>query len=177
MEALLAIRRFMIRPAMSDDRAKLMLLIDAIGLFPPDELKEVESLLADYFAGNTGSDHFWITDDDGGHLVGVAYYAPERMTNGTWNLYLIGVHPSYRGQGRGAALLRLIEQILAERGGRLLLVETSGLPEFERTRTFYRKCGFEEEACIREFYKAGDDKIIFRKALTKQGVKAFANVS
>ena len=45
------------------------------------------------------------------------------------------------------------------------LVETSGLPEFERARAFYRKCGYEEEARIREFYNAGEDKIVFRKAL------------
>ncbi|MEM9508310.1 MAG: GNAT family N-acetyltransferase, partial [Cyanobacteria bacterium P01_E01_bin.35] len=31
---------------------------------------------------------------------------------------------------------------------------------------FYRKCGYEQEAQIREFYQAGEDKIIFRKSLT-----------
>jgi hypothetical protein len=36
---------------------------------------------------------------------------------------------------------------------------------FEYVRSFYRKSGYGEEARIREFYKAGDDKIIFRKAL------------
>ncbi len=32
-------------------------------------------------------------------------------------------------------------------------------------RSFYRKIGNEEEARIREFYSAGVDKIVFRKAL------------
>ena len=58
-----------------------------------------------------------------------------------------------------------IEQMLTQRGERVLLVETSGLEDFEYVRAFYRKSGYEEEARIREFYKAGDDKIIFRKAL------------
>ena len=138
-----------IRPAMPDDRAGLMAVVDASGLFPPGELEEVSNLLADYFAGNLGSDHFWITDDDGEGPVGVAYYAPERMTNGTWNLYLIAVHPDHQGEGRGAALLRHVEQTLANRGERLLLVETSGLASFGATRAFYRKCGYDEEARIR----------------------------
>lgn len=87
------------------------------------------------------------------------------MTEGTWNLYLIAIHPSYQRQGRGAALLNHIEYMLAKHGERVLLVETSGLEDFEYVRAFYRKSGYDEEARIREFYKAGDDKIIFRKAL------------
>ena len=121
-------------------------------------------MLADYLDGNSNSDHFWITDDEDG-LVGVAYCAPEPMTNGTWNLLLIAVRPDRQGQGRGAALMRYVEQTLTARGERLLLVETSGLANFERTRAFYRNCGYDEEARIRDFYKAGDDKIVYRKVL------------
>ncbi|MGV2830190.1 GNAT family N-acetyltransferase [Myxosarcina sp. GI1(2024)] len=107
---------------------------------------------------------FWIVYDDKG-LVGVAYYAPEQYADGTWNLYFIAVHPSRQGEGIGKKILFYVEQTLAERGERLLLIETSGLPNFERTRAFYRTNGYDEEARIREFYKAGDDKIIFGKAL------------
>ncbi len=61
--------------------------------------------------------------------------------------------------------MRHIEQALAANGQRLLLVETSGLPRFEKTRAFYKKLGYNEEARIREFYQAGEDKIIFCKAI------------
>jgi len=88
------------------------------------------------------------------------------MTSGTWNLYLIAVHPLHQGKGCGGALVATLEAMLAARGERVLLVETSSLPEFERTRAFYVKHGYDEEARIREFYKAGEDKIVFRKALT-----------
>ena len=106
------------------------------------------------------------TNEDESGVVAIAYCAPERMTEGTWNLYLIAVHPSYQGKGHGTAMVSYIEKMLAERGERLLLVETSGLPDFERTQAFYRRCGYTEEARIREFYQAGEDKIVFRKALT-----------
>lgn len=62
-------------------------------------------------------------------------------------------------------MLHYVEQQLVDRGERVLLVETSGLERFERTRAFYRQRGYEEEARIREFYQAGEDKIIFRKSL------------
>jgi ribosomal protein S18 acetylase RimI-like enzyme len=64
--------------------------------------------------------------------------------------------------------MRHMENALRANGQRLLLVETSGLPIYERTRAFYAKCGYEEEARIRDFYTAGDDKIVFRKALNAE---------
>lgn len=154
----------MIRPTSPEDVDALLALAVAAGIAPPGETGPLAEVLNDYFAGALGPDHRWITDDDGGP-VGVAYYAPERMTDGTWNLTMIAVHPDRQGQGRGAALLGHVERVLAEQGARLLIVDTSGLPEFERTRAFYRKCGYEEEARIREFWKAGDDKVVYRKVL------------
>jgi len=158
----------MIRSTTPNDTIALIAIADAIG-FQPNELEDLSEMLSDYFGSDSESDHFWITDDDNGP-VGVAYCEPERMTDQTWNLQLIAIRPDRQGQGRGAILLRYVEQTLMARGGRVLLVETSGLPDFERTRAFYRKCGYEEEARIRDFYKAGDDKIVYRKALLKESI-------
>jgi ribosomal protein S18 acetylase RimI-like enzyme len=121
-------------------------------------------VLGESLRGELGPDHVWLTDDDGGP-VGVAYYAPERMAEGTWNLYMLAVHPDRQRQGRGAAMVRHVERELSGRGARLLLIETSGLGRFERTRAFYRALRYDEEARIRDFYNAGDDKVVFRKAL------------
>jgi len=46
-----------------------------------------------------------------------------------------------------------------------VLVETSGSSDFERTRAFYAKCGYEAEARIRDYYAAGEAMVMFRKAL------------
>nr|WP_294167851.1 GNAT family N-acetyltransferase [uncultured Sphingomonas sp.] len=144
----------------SDDLPALKRVIDANGLFPSEML---DGMTAAYLAGDEAGG-LWLTDDDGGP-VGVVYLSPERMTTGTWNMLLIAVHPDRQGRGRGTGLVRHVEQILTDRGQRILLVETSGLPEFEDTRRFYRTRGYQEEARIREFYAAGEDKVIFRKAL------------
>ena len=97
--------------------------------------------------------------------MGIAYVAPERMTEGTWNLYLIAVHPNHQKKGYGKSLLQHVEQTLADQGERILLVETAGTDDFEYVRMFYRNNGYEEEARIREFYASGIDKIVFRKLL------------
>lgn len=104
----------MIRPATPDDMDALMNLASAIDLFQPHELEQLGNILAGYFDGSLGSDHFWLTYDDGGP-VGVAYFAPEPYAYGTWNLYFIAVHPDRQGEGRGATLLRHVEQTLAAR--------------------------------------------------------------
>lgn len=154
----------MIRPTIPDDQEILMEIAVAIGLFTEGELEELGGMLTEYFNGGLGEDHFWLTYDDGGP-TGVAYYAPEPYTYGTWNLYFIAVHPQYQGQGIGTKLVQYVEQKLATQGERLLLIETSGLAKLEGTRAFYSKLGYHEEARIREFYRAGEDKIIFRKVL------------
>lgn len=151
----------MIRPTVPADVTALLALASTAMSFSQDELEELNTSLTDYFSGKT-THHLWLADDDGG-LVAAAYCAPERMTNGTWNLLLIAVHPDHQGQGRGTALITHIEQMLTTQGAHLLLVET--LASFDRTRAFYRKCGFGEEARIRDFYEVGADKIVYRKVL------------
>ena len=150
-----------IRPVKSPDLPALKTAIATNDLFPAEML---DDMMSDYF-NNPDSKDIWFTHVQN-EPVAVGYCAPEKMTEGTWNLYLIAVHPQHQGLGYGSAMMNYIEQLLAERGERILLVETSALDSFEKTRSFYRRCGYEEEARIRQFYQAGEDKIIFRKSLT-----------
>lgn len=155
----------MIRSTTAADTAALMLLAEALGLFEPQELAELKTMLLAYLNGETRSGEFWLTDDDDDHgPVGVAYCAPERMTEGTWNLLFIAIHPDHQGQGRGGQLIRQVEHLLKARGAHLLIAET--LAEFELTRAFYRQCGYREQACIPDFYAPGADKIVYCKPLT-----------
>lgn len=151
----------LIRPTFAVDLPALKQVIDRTELFPGDMLDE---MAAGFLAGQGGEER-WLTADDGGP-VAVAYYVPERMTDGTYNLLLIAVDPDRQGGGVGTALMAHVEADLARRGGRVLLVETSGLPSFARTRGFYAHIGYDQEARIRDFYQAGEDKVVFRRALT-----------
>jgi ribosomal protein S18 acetylase RimI-like enzyme len=141
----------------------------------PSQTEELAQMLNKHF-DDAASPEIWLTqlDDTGNqpelpNIIGLAYVAPERMTEGTWNLLLIAIHPHHQKKGHGKALLRHVEQLLAQQEGtRILLVETSGTDDFDYVRSFYRHRGYDEEARIREFYAAGVDKIIFRKALNSK---------
>ena len=153
----------MIRAAEPKDREAIATLLPALGLFEAEEVEMILGMMDEYF-DSPDSPELWFVDDENGP-VGIAYAAPERMTQGTWNLYLIAVHPEHQKQGRGAALLGHVEQTLAAQKERVLLVETAGVDEFEYVRQFYRKSGFREEARISGFYAEGVDKVIFWKQL------------
>lgn len=150
----------LIRPIVRADLPALKRVIASTDLFPPDML---EGMMDGHLNGASDA-VLWLTVANP-HPVAIAYAAPEPMTEGCWNLYLIAVHADHHSQGMGQALLRYVEDVLAVEGVRVLLVETSGNAGFARTRAFYAQAGYEEEARIREFYATGEDKIIFRKAL------------
>ncbi len=153
-----------IRPAAADDQSAILDLAVASGLFQQDETAVLAEMLADVFNGQL-PDHHWIVLENAATVIAAAYVAPEVMSDRAWNLYFIAVARRHQGRGHGTTLLAHVEGVLRKRGERLLLIETSGLEGFAATRRFYRGNGYEEEARIRDFYRAGEDKIVFRKLL------------
>jgi ribosomal protein S18 acetylase RimI-like enzyme len=146
-----------IRAMTHDDLAAAGAVIAAVDLFPPDLLPEMAA------PGLSGSaPELWLIAEGG---EGLAYAVPERLTDGTWNLLALAVLPALQGQGLGRALVAAVEAEVRSRGGRLLLVETSGTEGFSGTRAFYRRLGFHREAQIRDYYAAGDDKVIYTRPL------------
>ena len=149
-----------IRPVVRADIPSIKRIVDAT-LFPADLL---DDMIAP-FLRQEGCTDIWLTHDHGEGPIAVAFCEAERMTEGTWNLLAIGVLPDRQGQGIGAGMVASLEAMLADRGERVLIVETSGLAQYEPARRFYRRLGYAEEARIREFYAAGEDKIVFWKSL------------
>lgn len=147
-----------IRPPRQENVAEIAKIVTATGMFPAEMLDE---MMAPFFRGE--ADELWFVI--GRPVVGVAYAVPERLTNGTWNQLLVAVDPASQGTGIGKRLMRNLEGVAAQRGGRVVIAETSGTEAFEPTRAFYRGIGYTEEARIRDFWDQGDDKIIFRRAL------------
>ncbi len=155
----------MIRETRSDDSAALLAIVGSSGQFDANGLAHVKETLANYLEGK--SEDLWFTADDD-EPIGVAYCAPEPVTDGTWNLLMLWTRHDRHGQGHGSALVSHVEKVLAERGVRLLIVETSGSADFETARAFYNRCGFTKEARIQDFFAAGDDKIVYTKPLSRK---------
>jgi ribosomal protein S18 acetylase RimI-like enzyme len=98
-------------------------------------------------------------------MLGYACFGPHSLTQGTYDLYWIVVDPTAQGHGIGHALLARVEAEVQARGGRLLLVETSGTPAYAPARRFYESSGYRCEAVVHDFYAPGDDLLIFSKDL------------
>jgi ribosomal protein S18 acetylase RimI-like enzyme len=156
-----------IRETIAGDSAALLAIVERSDQFDANGLAHVKETLVNYLEGK--SEDLWFTADDG-EPVGVAYCAPEPVTDGTWNLLMLWTRHDRHGQGHGSALVSHVEKILIERGVRLLIVETSGSAAFETARAFYDRCGFTQEARIQNFFAAGDDKIVYTKPLSSESV-------
>jgi ribosomal protein S18 acetylase RimI-like enzyme len=103
--------------------------------------------------------------DDAGAPQGYYCVGPTPMTEGTYDLYWIATDPSLHGAGVGSELLKHCEQYVRREGGRLIVAETSSKPSYERTRTFYARKGYREEARIGNYYARGDDLVLYVKQL------------
>jgi ribosomal protein S18 acetylase RimI-like enzyme len=152
----------MIRNTISNDSEALMTIVSDSSQFDAGGIAHVKSTLAQHLSGDGGE--IWLTADDG-EPVGVAYCAQEAVTLGTWNLLMLWIRKDRDRCGHGSALVAHVERELITRSARLLIVETSGLPEFEVARAFYSKCGFEQEARIKNFFAAGEDKLVYTKPI------------
>ena len=149
-----------IRPTNPEDIPALREVLEATGLFP-DEL--LPDMLSPFLGG--AAEALWLTSLDGSRPAGFSYSVAEDFAPGTWNMLALAMDPARQGRGHGTALVRATEDHLRASGARLLIVDTSGTAPFTRTRRFYATLGYDEEARIRDFWAAGDDKVTFRKAL------------
>jgi len=100
-----------------------------------------------------------------GRPVGYVCFGQTPMTEATFDLYWLVVSASERGRGLGRALVSGFEDHLRERGARTVRVETSSLEGQGGASRFYESAGYRRAGVIPDFYRAGDDLLIFAKAL------------
>ena len=151
-----------IRKVVKNDVEGLKSVLDSIDLFPAEML---DDMMSNYF-DNPESEDIWFTVVQNETPISVGYCVPEKLTDGTYNLLAIGVQNDLQAKGIGGTMMTFIEDYLKNLGHRILIVETSSLPEFQLTRDFYLKRGYILEATLRDFWKEGDDKVIFWKKLS-----------
>jgi ribosomal protein S18 acetylase RimI-like enzyme len=68
--------------------------------------------------------------------------------------------------GFGRRLIEYVEGDIVKCRGRMLLIETSSQESYNATIRFYKKAGYKLMARIKNFYRIGDDKLVFSKELT-----------
>ena len=156
----------MIATATEPDGSQIQSITAQAGVFSPEEIECVRELWEEYITlGPEQCGYYFIVYREVDQVLGFACYGPRDLTDGAFDLYWIAVDPTARCRGVGRALLTASENVVRERGGRMLIAETSGTPHYESTRKFYFSMRYENEASIKDFYAIGDDLLVFVKRI------------
>lgn len=156
----------MISIAATKDGQPIRAITANTSVFSPEEVDCVLELWEEYRQkGAQVSGYNFVVERESSRVRGYACYGPRSLTEGTYDLFWIAVDPECRRSGVGRALLEWVEEDIHKMGGRLVVVETSGLEKYASTRRFYLATGYTLEATLKDFYKNGDDLVIFTKHL------------
>jgi len=150
-----------IRAVIQKDIDELKKVVDSSELFPSEYLDE---MISDYL-NNTDTQDIWFAYFDDKIPTAIGYCVPEKLTDGTYNLLAIGVSQDSQRNGLATEMMKYIEQLLKLKDGRILIVETSSDDAQIGARKFYQKIGYTQMAVIKDFWKDGEDKIVFWKKL------------
>lgn len=148
-------------PSLPSERDEIARVTQAAGVFHADELTTPLELFDGYVHDPAASGYYFLSARRDGRVVGYACYGPTPLTEGTFDLYWIVVESAAQGQGSGRAIFERVVAEINQRGGRLMMVWTSGTPAYIGTRSFYTRVGCKLEAQIRDFYRPHDDLCIF----------------
>jgi ribosomal protein S18 acetylase RimI-like enzyme len=155
-----------IRPMVVKDRTPLRSLLVGSQVFTPEEI-DVAMELIDVVVKYPHQKDYQIDCMANGQDQPIGYicYGPAPMTEGTFDLYWIVVDSGYQSQGIGSRLLTFLEKRVRERHGRMILIDTSSIDQYEKAQKFYLRNGFQEVARIPDYYHPGNDRVTFCKRL------------
>ncbi len=156
-----------LRPLLEKDRAALLSILIKTRAFTSAEIDVAMELIDIVLKDRTQKDYrIDCMAEDQDLAVGYICYGPTPMTEGTFDLYWIAVDPGFQEKGVGSTLVDFLEKAVKDRGGRMILADTSTVPFYEKTRRFYVNNGFQEVARIPDYYHPGNDRITFYRRLT-----------
>jgi ribosomal protein S18 acetylase RimI-like enzyme len=99
-------------------------------------------------------------------FAGYCLAGPTPLTESTWHLYWLCVHPQFQRRGVASALQSALENTVRTCGGKRIVVETGGRPEYHPARAFYHFAGYIECGRIADYYRPGDACSFLCKVLT-----------
>ena len=161
------------RSLLPSDRAQLIDILSQGAGFRSEEIEcaieLIDGALAPSDQGQSEKNGYEVRvaveDDNSDRVLGYACFGATPMTAAAYDLYWLVVAEAARGRGIGAALCSAVGDELKGRGGRVIRVETSSLEGQGGARRFYEKVGFRLAGAIPDFYRDGDDLLVFAKGL------------
>ncbi len=155
-----------IRPTVSEDHDEILRILKMTGYFTSEEIEIADELLNSYFDHSLDSG-YWTYTALADKVAGYVCYGPTPLTEGTYDIYWIAVDPDFQGRKIGTELLTFAEDDIAKHKGRMVTLNTSSQEKYSSTRSFYLKRGYHEGARIRNYYRLGDDLVIYVKLISE----------
>jgi ribosomal protein S18 acetylase RimI-like enzyme len=150
-----------VRCPAASDRHVIHETLTRCGAFTDEEIR----VAIEMFDSGLAGDYSLLAIEAGGTVRAYACFGKASLTERSWYLYWICVDRAVQGTGIGQALQQSVEDSVRQMGGDRLVLETSGRPDYARSRRFYERAGFTVHGRIPDFYKPGDDCIIYCKTL------------
>jgi len=157
-----------IRGIEAADRTGLLQILNDTNMFTPAEISVAMELIDTALTKPEQTDYLILVAVNDQKPAGYVCYGPTPATEGTFDLYWIAVAPQVQGKGIGTDLLAYVESAVKAQQGHLIIIETSSQEKYWPTRNFYIRKGYTIAAQIKDFYRLGDDRVIFVKYF-KQG--------
>jgi len=155
-----------IRPLLEEDIAALGKILEATEVFSSEEVDVATEMMNDAAVEGGDEDYAMFTYvDESGTVRGYYCVGPVSFSTTTFDLYWIATDPAVHGQGIGKKLIMHCEEYVRGNNGMKIVAETSSRSAYEGTRKFYERCGFSEEARIRNYYRQGDDLVVYTKTV------------
>lgn len=152
-----------IEPAASAHREKLFALVSQIRNFSDAEKELAREVITDALLPEKNDYTLLAAFAEQDMLAGFICFGPIPITEKRWDLYWIAVDPHYARQGIGSRLVQAMETSLGK--GVRIYIDTSSTEGYDTARTFYEQHGYQPVCLLSDFYKTGDDKIVYCKEL------------
>lgn len=140
-------------------------LVASTDFFTAEEVNIAVELVEERIAKGAASGYEFIIARQNGRTVGYTCFGPIPATQTGYDLYWIVVDADAQRHGIGRELLDQTVNAVRSLGGERLYADTSSQEKYTPTRAFYRRRGFRKIAELNDFYRPGDNKVIFEKPL------------
>ena len=155
-----------IREMRKEDRESVQKILVETKKFTQEEIDVAMETIDIYLNNRSQKDYFIfsaILEDNS--ITGFINFGPVPITEGTYDIYWVAVDPACQGRGMGTVLVSFVEEKVKAMEGYMICIETSSTEKYLPTQKFYEKLGYILESRIRDFYRIGDDRMIYVKRL------------
>jgi ribosomal protein S18 acetylase RimI-like enzyme len=152
-----------IRPMTEKDNAQVINILNSTPEFNPMDLATAIEVIEDYLQDPEHSGYHTLVAEIDSKIAGYVCYGHNNMTESTWDIYWIAVSRNIQGKGVGRQLMAAAENNIQSAGGKLIILETSSTPIYDKTNRFYISLNYVQDCRIKDFYSPGDDQIIYEK--------------